>query len=865
MHITKIELEDFKSHADSKFEFTSGTTAITGENGAGKTSIIEAIAWTLFDTLEYKKDDIVRRGAKKGSVRVTFESGLDEREYTVYRDTGTGYYVYDPRLKTRIADKKEEVTRFLWQHLGVEPGTDLASLFNHAIGVPQGTFTAIFLAPAAERKRTFDSLLKVEEYRRGADELLKTSRYLDNRIAGVRENIARSEGELGRAEVIESEHKRIAAEATALAKQMEATQADVSAKEQTVKEFDAVAQRLETLRIDFEKLNSDAAKLEIHLAQKDRDLKGATVAAEKVKETQADNQKHLAALARLHELERERAERDKQRAELSKIETALVNVTAEQKRVKDDLENAARAHQTIEKLKPQAAEQAELEHKANELRNNLAAARAASNRAVSVGEHLIRLRERFSASQAELKEAESRRAAADELAGLQKRDAEIVQQVAQLKAELERDERFQSEIKNGLCPILSQRCLNLKEGETLEGFVSSQFPQLRTGIAALETEQNVVVAGLAAAREADRIVTAIPSLQSRLAEIKDEGSQLRAEQEALSKDAANLPELEKEYAEIESRLAVLDNPKARLTLLEKEAAREFELREAITKIESNLERLESDRMLAVEGLEKYKDLDPQWAQFSAERDSTTDAHRVYLANEALAKSLTERTKDLEESKAELTRLRTDVLNAEKALADAGSGYDRERHLAEQAALLVVERRNVELGAMLKAKQGRESELAAEVAGFAEKRKAMRAEFAEKERLEKIGETTAFIRDTLKEAAPRVARNYVHHVSLEANQMFREISGNAEYSLKWNEDYGISLEEGGYDRPFTSLSGGEQMAAALSVRLALLKQTLGHSHRVLRRADNQPRRRTPRTPRRADRTHQIFRAAFCDIA
>jgi exonuclease SbcC len=32
-----------------------------------------------------------------------------------------------------------------------------------------------------------------------------------------------------------------------------------------------------------------------------------------------------------------------------------------------------------------------------------------------------------------------------------------------------------------------------------------------------------------------------------------------------------------------------------------------------------------------------------------------------------------------------------------------------------------------------------------------------------------------------------------------------------------------LEEGGYERSFVNLSGGEQMAAALSVRLALLKQ------------------------------------------
>ena len=54
-------------------------------------------------------------------------------------------------------------------------------------------------------------------------------------------------------------------------------------------------------------------------------------------------------------------------------------------------------------------------------------------------------------------------------------------------------------------------------------------------------------------------------------------------------------------------------------------------------------------------------------------------------------------------------------------------------------------------------------------------------------------------------------------------MFREICGHADQTLSWSVDYGISLEESGYDRPFGNLSGGEQMAAALSVRLAILKQ------------------------------------------
>src|SRR4051812_44008078 len=221
MHISKIQLEDIKSHVSSTFEFTRGTTAITGDNGAGKTTIIEAIAWALFDLLEYKKEDFVRRGAKKGSVTVTFVSGLDEREYVVYRDTGTGYHVTDPRLQTKVAVKKEEVFRFLWQHLGLEPGTDLKSLFKQAIGVPQGTFTAIFLEGAAERKAAFDRLLKVEEYRQAAEKLRDTSRFLDTAIAGSRENIARSEGELSRFDIVEAEHKNFIDQVSGLTGELE--------------------------------------------------------------------------------------------------------------------------------------------------------------------------------------------------------------------------------------------------------------------------------------------------------------------------------------------------------------------------------------------------------------------------------------------------------------------------------------------------------------------------------------------------------------------------------------------------------------------------------------------------------------------
>src|ERR1044071_9910037 len=217
MHVTRVELDNIKSRAHPVYTFARGTTAITGENGAGKTTILEAIAWWLFDTLEYSKDDFLRRGAKKGSVRVTFESDLDERPYTVYRDTGQGYYVFDHGLNTRIAEKKADVGAFLRQHLGIEPGTDLKALFRSAIGVPQGSFTAEFLLAPNARKASFDRLLKVEEYREGAERLRDTVSLIRERTTEVRERIAGAEGQLARYDELVAEH----AESTARTRELE--------------------------------------------------------------------------------------------------------------------------------------------------------------------------------------------------------------------------------------------------------------------------------------------------------------------------------------------------------------------------------------------------------------------------------------------------------------------------------------------------------------------------------------------------------------------------------------------------------------------------------------------------------------------
>lgn len=823
MHVTRIELENIKCHSDAKFEFARGTTAITGENGAGKTTIIEAIAWTLFDLLDYKKDDFVRRGAKKGSARVTFESGIDGREYTVYRDTGTGYYVYDPGLNIRIADKKEEVLRFLWRHLGVEAGTDLESLFRRAIGVPQGTFTAIFLEGAADRKKAFDKLLKVEEYRRGAEELLKTQRFVEMQIAGVREKIARFRGELDRTEAVEADHERFRAEAAAHEKEMEIVQAATAEKGEIVALFEKSEAAVLAAKSARDAAKAKAERSAILLKQKEAAFNESREAAVKLEEVRKDAKLHEKALSTLTTLEEQRRRRDELQAAAARCKAEIAAAEATEKYIREQLLTLKNAAKELESLRPRVVKQEAIEKKLDELRTQSAEIAAAEGAVAALEERLVKVRATYSELKAAVAKAAESKSLAECVPGLESRAREMTAKIAGLRANLQRDEKFQAEIKNGLCPILSERCLNLNEGQTLESFVTSQFSELRDKIHRLEEEQGILDTDLKAARAAEKIAAGLSDLEKRFADVEAEGIRLRGEKDHLSAKIALRTDVENKRRKAEKQLGELNNPKARIEFLEGEIARKSVIEKSLNDVEASLKELGAEKREISDKLAAFRDFDDRWQDAIKTRDATAAAYQTFLRVTGSAALLGTRETEFKAAKQQLAICDEQVEKCEAELASAELGYDREGHLAEKAALLALQTKFASIQAHYQSALRRIEELAHELKRLEAIKDTLQAELREQERLETIAETTVFIRDTLKEAAPLVARNYVYHVSLEANQLFREISGSAERSLRWAEDYGIYLEDGGYERPFISLSGGEQMAAALSVRLALLKQ------------------------------------------
>ncbi|MGI0010376.1 MAG: AAA family ATPase, partial [Nitrosopumilaceae archaeon] len=71
--LTEIELGNFLSHSNTKLPFEKGVTVFVGHNGAGKSSVIDAITFALFGQhTRNSNKGLIRRGSNQAYAKVDF-------------------------------------------------------------------------------------------------------------------------------------------------------------------------------------------------------------------------------------------------------------------------------------------------------------------------------------------------------------------------------------------------------------------------------------------------------------------------------------------------------------------------------------------------------------------------------------------------------------------------------------------------------------------------------------------------------------------------------------------------------------------------------------------------------------------------
>jgi DNA repair protein SbcC/Rad50 len=182
MIIESLRLVNIKSFEDETLRFGRGITVIAGDNGAGKTTVVEAVGLALFGAWPQRfregnaQTGFLRRGTDSGriDVVVTAPRGRFTVVCTLTQPKKRGakpVIKFDRTLLgpdgAEIAASPGRTEEFAEDMRALVLGDariDDERLFRDIIGTEQGTFDAPFTQPEQERRRLFEKILGIEDF-----------------------------------------------------------------------------------------------------------------------------------------------------------------------------------------------------------------------------------------------------------------------------------------------------------------------------------------------------------------------------------------------------------------------------------------------------------------------------------------------------------------------------------------------------------------------------------------------------------------------------------------------------------------------------------------------------------------------------
>ncbi|MEW6010307.1 MAG: AAA family ATPase [Euryarchaeota archaeon] len=242
MIIKSLQLHNFKSHPKSKIEFPAGISIIMGENGAGKSSILEAVSFALFKSYSARNlPSLIKTGEKK--LRVVLKFLVNGKTYRVTRERS--------KSASRAVLEQEDRDGFHQIATGdkvvsteIESLLEMdSSLFLNAVYIRQGEIADLIDKKPSEKKQLIGKLLGIESLENAWKNMVPLIGHYSSEEQFLK----------GKMESKETWEKKLAD------KMEEKNKRDVFIGELN-QEIEAIHQEIEQLKTDKEKL--DEKKLE---------------------------------------------------------------------------------------------------------------------------------------------------------------------------------------------------------------------------------------------------------------------------------------------------------------------------------------------------------------------------------------------------------------------------------------------------------------------------------------------------------------------------------------------------------------------------------------------------------------------------
>ncbi|MBS4539910.1 AAA family ATPase [Clostridium sp. D2Q-11] len=205
-HITQVEISNFQSHKKTKIDFVNGLNVIVGPSDQGKTAIIRAIRWVLYN--EPLGNFFIRHGESEASVVLTFNTGEKVKRL---RSNSKNLYIY-------INETGEEE---IYEGFGLSTPIDIVEKLNiRKIHLDSKESSSINIGEQLEgpflmaqknstRANAIGRLVGVHVVDKAVQNTIKDTRSLNVKNKSLKDDIDALESKLSRYEYLESLEKQI--------------------------------------------------------------------------------------------------------------------------------------------------------------------------------------------------------------------------------------------------------------------------------------------------------------------------------------------------------------------------------------------------------------------------------------------------------------------------------------------------------------------------------------------------------------------------------------------------------------------------------------------------------------------------------
>lgn len=915
MWVQKIRLKNIKSYGEGEdgqgtvVTLERGINQIAGKNGVGKSTLIEAIGYVLFDAEPVRGNSriakntyLLRNGSKAGEIDIWVWH--QDCLYRVERDVGTGgrrWKVVRDDDDFIEAEGEKEVKDFLAQIAGVAGSERLAEVFQSLLGVKQGRFTIPFDLKPSDAKNHFDPLLDVDIFRQCFDYLKGPCDEIRQDLMKQQAIISGLEGQISQLQDAPQKLEEGIRQHAALELLSEQCRARLTEAMGDLEQYDVLMKSFQVAQLKAREAASNVEKASSQLQTASTRVEEAKLAQQVLEACKADYEAYNSLEKEIEQLQKQRTKRDQLNKGLSllqKEETGLERDLAAKGQEAARNKEQAEAKQQEYQPRWQKLQQEQEKFQAGE-----AAAQQAQQQAEQLRQDLAKVVEWLRGMSAINKPAIEQLAELEQTLGqvdptISERIAQARQELAQAEAAeracqtlLERTkqdhktlEQQLARLSGGQCPLLGTACNQFDPAKAKQDIQKLQLQmqagavehqnklqqlaearaQLEKGLAA-ETSQvakfakikqlgkGIVslygqledAAGRAAARRLAQIWPAgedLPQLKGFEEEPELSAAAYHAAVDEMKALQMGLFEQYKKWEPlVKERYQAANNTVTQRAAHQKELAGEEKALQALAKdiklllagaeqahqqagqMAATLKGIKGQIIALEQQLQPFAGLDEQLAQANSARAEHLPGYTKYIQNHPLAARLAEYQQQAVQCQSLLKEVTAQQVLAEQQLKEATAAYSPEKHQELKARYAQA---NLDLGEatsklaeaqrILAEQRGRVQQLGR----LSEQRDEQHQELLRLQVQEKILEKA---RQILKNAQEPVARNLTTKVAAQAQAIYNTMSNEAA-QFQWRaSDYSLSVTTVSGEKRFASLSGGQQMKAALAMQLALVKE------------------------------------------